>query len=141
MRPHHFAVLPAVLCLAATSLMAAAPTTFESGETPAALVELFTSEGCSSCPPADAWVSTLKGNPGLWKRIVPVVFHVDYWNSLGWSDRFSSPENTARQRRYAAVWGTDSVYTPGMVLNGREWRNWFERIEACPSHRRRKSAS
>ena len=100
--------------------------TFESGETPATLVELFTSEGCSSCPPADAWMSGLKANPDLWKRVVPVVFHVDYWNGLGWADRFATPENTVRQRRYVAAWNGDSVYTPGLVLNGREWRNWFE---------------
>jgi hypothetical protein len=113
------------LLLSATPLMAA-PVTFESEETPAALIELFTSEGCSSCPPADSWLSRLKASPDLWKRVVPVSFHVDYWNGLGWPDRFASAANTARQRHYAAAWGTDSVYTPGFVLNGREWRGWFE---------------
>ncbi len=96
---------------------------FESAETPSALVELFTSEGCSSCPPADAWVSNLRNNPELWKSIVPVVFHVDYWNGLGWIDRFATAASTARQRRYAAVWKINSIYTPGFVLNGHEWRN------------------
>ena len=89
------------------------------------LVELFTSEGCSSCPPADAWISQLKESPDLWKKIVPVAFHVDYWNNLGWRDRFAKPEFTARQRRYVAAWGGDSVYTPGFVVNGKEWRDWF----------------
>jgi hypothetical protein len=100
---------------------------FESPETRSTLIELFTSEGCSSCPPADAWVSKLKESPDLWKSIVPVVFHVDYWNGLGWADRFATEANSARQRRYAAAWRSNSVYTPGFVLNGREWRNWRDR--------------
>jgi len=100
-------------------------TTFESGETQASLIELFTSEGCSSCPPAEKWLSALKSNPDLWKRTVPVAFHVDYWDRLGWRDRFAKPEFTSRQQRYAAEWGGDSVYTPGFVVNGREWRDWF----------------
>jgi len=117
-------LLLGVALLGATPVLAAG-VTFESGDSPATLVELFTSEGCSSCPPADAWLSKLKTSPDLWKRIVPVAFHVDYWNSLGWSDRFSNAANTARQRRYAAAWHGDSIYTPGFVLNGREWRGWF----------------
>src|SRR5256885_16057749 len=100
-------------------------TTFESGETQGTLIELFTSEGCSSCPPAEKWLSGLKSNQELWKRIVPVAFHVDYWDRLGWRDRFAKPEFTARQQRYAAAWGGDSVYTPGFVVNGKEWRGWF----------------
>jgi hypothetical protein len=102
-------------------------TVFESGETQDSLIELFTSEGCSSCPPAEKWLSGLKSNQELWKRIVPVAFHVDYWDRLGWRDRFAKPEFTARQQRYAAAWGGDSVYTPGFVVNGREWRDWFGR--------------
>jgi len=109
-----------------TRALPAEPLTFESGETQAALIELFTSEGCSSCPPADAWIGKLKASPDLWKRVVPVVFHVDYWDRLGWPDRFASATNTARQRRYAAAWRSDSVYTPGVVLNGREWRTWSQ---------------
>ena len=105
----------------------AEPLTFESDETPATLIELFTSEGCSSCPPADAWVGTLKTSHDLWKRIVPVVFHVDYWDRLGWPDRFASAANTARQRRYAATWNSNSIYTPGFVANGSEWRGWGQR--------------
>ncbi len=115
---------PAILASLVISAMPslAEPLTFESAETPATLIELFTSEGCSSCPPADAWVSTLKTSPDLWKKFVPVVFHVDYWDRLGWPDRFASAANTERQRRYAAAWGSNSVYTPGFVANGREWR-------------------
>jgi hypothetical protein len=100
-------------------------TVFESGETQNSLIELFTSEGCSSCPPAEKWMTALKSSQDLWKRTVPVAFHVDYWDHLGWRDRFAKPEFTARQQRYAAAWGGDSVYTPGFVVNGREWRDWF----------------
>ena len=88
------------------------------------LVELYTSEGCSSCPPAEEWLSRLSTSPRLWTEIVPVAFHVDYWDNLGWRDRFASPAATARQRTYAADWGSGSVYTPEVVLDGREWRQW-----------------
>jgi hypothetical protein len=100
-------------------------TLFESGDTQNSLVELFTSEGCSSCPPAEKWLSALKSSQDLWTKIVPVAFHVDYWDRLGWRDRFAKPEFTSRQQRYAAAWGGDSVYTPGFVVNGKEWRGWF----------------
>src|SRR6266481_4779698 len=100
-------------------------TVFESGDTQSSLIELFTSEGCSSCPPAEKWLSALKSSSDLWKKAVPIAFHVDYWDHLGWRDRFAKPEFTARQQRYAAAWGGDSVYTPGFVVNGKEWRDWF----------------
>jgi hypothetical protein len=100
-------------------------TTFESDETQNSLIELFTSEGCSSCPPAEKWLSGLKSNQDLWKKIIPVAYHVDYWDRLGWRDRFAKPEFTLRQKRYAATWGGDSVYTPAFVVNGKEWRGWF----------------
>lgn len=95
---------------------------FQSPEEQTHLVELFSSEGCSSCPPADAWIAQLRSNPALWKSFVPIEFHVDYWNHLGWTDRFSKEAFTARQREYASHWGSDSVYTPGFVLDGQEWR-------------------
>ncbi len=98
--------------------------TFQSSEQQTALVELFTSEGCSSCPPAEKWLSGLKQSPGLWKEFVPVAFHVDYWDYLGWRDRWGSKGFSDRQRAYAEWWRTDSIYTPGLVLNGSEWRTW-----------------
>jgi hypothetical protein len=132
MKANHVIATAMLLC---TVTLFAEPVTFESGETPATLVELFTSEGCSSCPPADSWLTRLKSSPDLWKRVVPVAFHVDYWNGLGWPDRFATAANTARQRNYAAAWGSDSVYTPGFVLNGLEWRGWFQRETIPePSH-------
>ncbi len=119
------------LLIATSNLLAEEPgsrlpaTTFESAKTQSSLIELFTSEGCSSCPPAEKWLSALKSSPALWKKIVPVAYHVDYWGRLGWRDRFAKPEFTSRQQRYAAAWGGDSVYTPGFVVNGKEWRSWF----------------
>jgi hypothetical protein len=102
-----------------------AATVFESGDQQSALIELFTSEGCSSCPSAEKWLSGLKSNQDLWKKVIPVAFHVDYWDRLGWRDRFAKPDFTSRQQHYAAAWGGDSVYTPGFVVNGKEWRGWF----------------
>jgi hypothetical protein len=103
----------------------AAPIQFQSSERQVALVELYTSEGCSSCPPAESWLSGLKEKSGLWSEFVPVAFHVDYWNNLGWRDKWSSKEYSDRQRDYAEVWRSDNIYTPEFVLNGKEWRNWF----------------
>ncbi|MBA2744203.1 MAG: DUF1223 domain-containing protein [Chthoniobacterales bacterium] len=95
----------------------------ESKATKAHLLELYTSEGCSSCPPAEAWLSKLKDDPRLWQDFVPLAFHVDYWDRLGWRDPFASKAWTARQYEYSARWRSGSVYTPGFVLDGHEWRN------------------
>ena len=115
----------AVLALAASA--ASEPLRFESGNRRVDLLELYTSEGCSSCPPADAWLSKLVDDERLWREVVPVAFHVDYWDYLGWKDPFASAKNSDRQRRYAASWREGSVYTPGFVLNGEEWRGFFSR--------------
>jgi hypothetical protein len=91
-----------------------------SGATSPVVVELYTSEGCSSCPPADKWLSTLKGRPD----ILALAFHVNYWDRLGWPDRFASPEITARQHQLAQLAGSRQVYTPQVVAAGRDWRVW-----------------
>jgi hypothetical protein len=84
-----------------------------------AVVELFTSEGCSSCPPADDSLAELAaGADAQAGRVFPLSFHVDYWNNLGWTDPFSSAAYSERQRAYAAAWGSKRVYTPQMVVNG-----------------------
>ena len=116
--------LPALLLLASLTTLAvsAAPRQFASGESRTHLVELYTSEGCSSCPPAEAWLGDLRTAPGLWRDFVPVAFHVVYWDNLGWRDRFASKECTARQYAYSSQWSSDTVYTPGFVLDGAEWR-------------------
>ncbi|MFI0457739.1 MAG: DUF1223 domain-containing protein [Candidatus Thiodiazotropha endolucinida] len=93
------------------------------------LLELYTSHGCSSCPPADAWLRKLERHPGLWQTLIPVAFHVDYWDDLGWPDRFASPAFSNRQRDHRRQGAIRSVYTPGFVLNGQEWRQWFYRPE------------
>ena len=98
---------------------------FESARTRTALLELYTSEGCSSCPPAEAWLSGLVDSPKLWKDFAPVAFHVDYWNSLGWKDVFSDVAFSERQRAYAQLWHSENIYTPEFVINGKEWHNWF----------------
>ena len=98
---------------------------FQSGPERTALLELYTSEGCSSCPPAEAWLSGLKDSPRLWKDFAPVAFHVDYWNYLGWKDAWSDAEFSDRQRSYAQHWHAENIYTPELVLNGKEWHNWF----------------
>lgn len=103
--------------------MHAADLEFASGPGQTHLLELYTSEGCSSCPPAEAWLSQLKGDPRLWREVVPIAFHVDYWDHLGWRDPFASKNWTARQQQYSTAWQSSTVYTPGFVLNGQEWRS------------------
>ncbi|MCG8325309.1 MAG: DUF1223 domain-containing protein [Thiotrichales bacterium] len=100
-------------------------TVFTSNESQTGVIELYTSEGCSSCPPADQWLSNFTEHPDLWKKIIPLAFHVDYWDYIGWKDRFAMPEYTQRQRRYARQQSLRTIYTPGFIYNGREWRNWF----------------
>ena len=121
----------ALLCtLAATSSVNAAESTFRSGPARTQLLELFTSEGCSSCPPAEGWFTTLRQSKRLWKDVVPVAFHVDYWDGLGWRDPFASKAFSNRQHTYAAAWGAQTVYTPCFVLSGAEWRE--HTLEAIP---------
>jgi hypothetical protein len=102
-----------------------APMKFTSSSAQVQLVELYTSEGCSSCPPADRWLSAFTQDARLWQNIVPVAFHVDYWDYIGWKDRFASPEYSQRQQEYARAGGVSQVYTPGIVVQGKEWRGWF----------------
>lgn len=119
-RASHF---PATLAVSVIlSMGALAEVTFQSTAERTHLLELFSSEGCSSCPPAEKWLAQLRQSPRLWKDFVPLAFHVDYWDRLGWPDRFASAAHTARQRAYAATWSSGSVYTPAFVLDGAEWR-------------------
>lgn len=97
--------------------------TAETGSRRAVLVELYTSEGCDSCPPADAWLSRLKERGDLAGTIVPLAFHVDYWDRLGWTDRYASRVHTDRQGEMAARAGTRLVYTPQFLRNGADWRD------------------
>jgi len=114
-------ILTFVCWVSAPAIAHAGDIHFDSGPQRVHLIELFTSQGCSSCPPAEAWMSKLKNEPGLWKDFVPLAFHVDYWDRLGWRDPFASKEWTARQYHYSAHWKNEGVYTPGFALDGREW--------------------
>ncbi len=140
---------PSVLCIAA--VLAAAPVAgaiaadchVASGADTAALVELYTSEGCSSCPPADRWLSAFAGHRD--PRVVPIAFHVQYWDSLGWKDRFGDPRYTGRQEAQGKLSGARFVYTPQVMVAGRDFPDWrrdsgFEKaIEAI--HRRHARAT
>ncbi|MFL6622815.1 MAG: DUF1223 domain-containing protein [Sulfurifustis sp.] len=106
-----------------------------------ALLELYTSEGCDSCPPADRWLGTLRAAGIGPARVVPLAFHVDYWNDLGWPDRFAQSAFTARQRDFVRRTNATTAYTPEVLLNGREYRHWsagtltddLSRIAAAPA--------
>lgn len=96
----------------------------QSGPGQAALVELYTSEGCSSCPPADRWLADLAAEPSLRGKVVPLALHVDYWDDLGWRDRFAQPDFSARQRALTAAQGSKTVFTPQVMINGRTTLDW-----------------
>jgi hypothetical protein len=104
------ALLPALL-LAVTAGPALAA---DIKTNPKAVLELFTSQGCSSCPPADALLKTLQGRPD----IIALAYHVDYWDYIGWADTFGAKANTDRQRAYATAWNSNNIYTPELVVNG-----------------------
>ena len=103
----------------ATESAIAAECSAKSGAQTVPLLELYTSEGCSSCPPADKWMSGLKLSNN---KVVPLAFHVDYWDYIGWKDKFSKSEYSDRQRKTAAFGGAGFVYTPQFVFNGRDFR-------------------
>ncbi len=104
-----------LLWLMAALLVALLPGTGRAQPAPV-VVELFTSQGCTSCPPADALLSELAEQPG----VIALALHVDYWDYLGWQDSFASPAFSARQKAYALVFGKRSIFTPQAVIQGRE---------------------
>jgi hypothetical protein len=117
------------LAMAAALSAAAAPATAgqckaESGPHTAALVELYTSEGCSSCPPADRWLSSLGKSGRVPEAIVPIALHVDYWDYIGWKDPYAKREFSLRQRKLSQLQRMALVYTPQVVLQGRDFRGW-----------------
>jgi hypothetical protein len=103
------------LTLAASSILGSAPL-FAAASKPKVLVELFTSQGCSSCPPADKVAADLAQRPD----VMVLSFNVDYWDYLGWRDTLAKPEFSQRQYDYARTRGDGNVYTPQMVFNGAE---------------------
>lgn len=112
--PKALVALWAVISLAQAPLAADPAKAARSGSSPV-VVELYTSQGCSSCPPADAFLGELAGREG----VLALSFHVDYWNYTGWTDPFSTAASTARQRAYRHTVGRGYVYTPQMVIDGR----------------------
>ena len=102
-----------LMWLPAAAAMAGGSTEFSSGATQTVMIELFTSEGCNSCPPAEEALNRYVRHPQLWKRYIPLALHVDYWDRLGWKDTFGSPENTERQWRYARALGERHLSTAG----------------------------
>ncbi len=121
--------LASVCCLAFTCAVAANTATAatcvaKSLNTVVPLLELYTSEGCDSCPPADRWLAMLANTGFSRDRVVPLAFHVDYWNYLGWTDPFAHSAFSSRQREFAHRASASTVYTPEFVLNGREYRHW-----------------
>jgi hypothetical protein len=90
-----------------------------------AVLELYTAEGCNSCPPADRWISALPAKGFTSDRVIPLAFHVDYWDQLGWPDRMAKAQFSARQRTQADRNRANVVYTPQLLLNGTEYRPSF----------------
>lgn len=89
------------------------------------VIELFTSQGCSSCPPAEEYINGFIDNKELWSKYIPIVFHVDYWDYIGWKDVFAQPQFTSRQYLYAKLKHVRTVYTPAFIVNGSAWRRGF----------------
>jgi hypothetical protein len=121
------ALLAALLGIVTADALAA-PQTVTGPESKVNLLELYTSEGCDSCPPAEQWISGLQQDRRLWRQLVPVTFHVDYWDYLGWRDPFDRHSYTERQQLIAAQAGSLAervIYTPQFVLDGQDWHNWF----------------
>jgi len=104
-----------VLILVGMAALSAVPgLAAEVKSTPKAVLELFTSQGCSSCPPADALLTSVEARPD----VIALAYHVDYWDYIGWADTFGAKANTDRQQAYARAWGSNNIYTPELVVNG-----------------------
>jgi hypothetical protein len=109
MNMRHFAILAGGLWFAAAGAATAQ-------SKPAVVVELYTSQGCSSCPPADEFMAQLVANPD----VIALALHVDYWDYIGWKDDFADPAFTERQKEYARAIGSRTIYTPQMIVNGKD---------------------
>ena len=114
------ATLFSLTVLTATQTQAAGSCSARSGPGVTPVVELYTSEGCNSCPPADQWLSRLKADPG----VVALAFHVDYWDRLGWKDRFASAAYTQRQAQSQRSSGARFSYTPQVIVDGADRPEW-----------------
>src|SRR5207249_9406886 len=127
MKSRHFlAAIAAAVAFAFTfAARAAEPAcSTRSGPHTTALVELYTSEGCDTCPPADHWLSSLFGQGFRPDQVVPLALHVDYWDYIGWKDPFAKGEFSLRQRKLAQMKRPVIVYTPQVLLQGRDFPRW-----------------
>jgi hypothetical protein len=113
-----------LLLLALEGAALAASCKAESGNRTVALVELYTSEGCSSCPPADRWLSGLAARGFGAGRVVPLALHVDYWDYIGWKDPYGRREFSLRQRKLSQLQRMALVYTPQVLIQGRDFPRW-----------------
>jgi len=118
-------ILIALSLLVNVKSAVAKPVTISSTNEQTTFLELYTSQGCSSCPPAEKWISQFTAHEKLWKSIIPLNFHVDYWDYLGWKDPFGSPEFSRRQRTYTKLGNSRTVATPGFIIDGKGWQGWF----------------
>ena len=130
---HRSRTMRNLIFAAASTVLAASPfvsaeayavCTAESPKHTLALAELYTSEGCDSCPPADKWLSGLAARGLAADKVVPLSLHVDYWDYIGWKDAFAQPKFTERQRELSRLGGSTFVYTPQVVVSGRDFRGW-----------------
>lgn len=129
--PKTAAVAAVLLTVMPNLPAAAAECTAASGAQRIAVLELYTSEGCDSCPSADKWVNELPSKKLTAERVIPLAFHVDYWNQLGWTDPFSQGIFSERQRQHSKRRGASFVFTPQLLLNGQDYRRalLFDDIE------------
>jgi hypothetical protein len=111
--------------ISGASYTSAEQLSYSSGANKVQLIELYTSQGCSSCPPADKLLSSTLSSNGLWDKFIPIAFHVDYWNYLGWKDIYSSKQSTDKQKNHYYFGNSNNVYTPQFLVNSQEWRGFF----------------
>ncbi len=130
----------ALACAMAGGVAAAPVCSAKSGAYTVALVELYTSEGCDSCPPADRWLRALPSTGITPDKAVALSLHVDYWDYIGWKDPYAKPQFTERQKETGAINKSTVIYTPQVVLGGRDFRRWsggiadeVKRINAQPA--------
>jgi hypothetical protein len=111
-----------LLLYCSSAAVFAAELHLQSGPQQTVMIELYTSEGCNSCPPAEQFLNRFVTDKQLWTTYIPLAFHVDYWDYLGWHDPFAQAANSQRQQYYGKVRQARTIYTPEFFVNGREWR-------------------
>ncbi len=126
----------ALLLTSLVSTVSAEALDLKSGIDRNLVIELYTSEGCNSCPPAERWLNAFTGHPDLFDRVIPMAFHVDYWDYLGWKDPFATKANSLRQWSHKREDNFSQVYTPGMLVNSGENRGWWRgKAPSMPTER------